>query len=158
MRRSDREITDQEEMLRIIDRAPYCHLALAAGGEPYLVPLSFGRDGRSIFFHTAAVGKKIDIMVKNPAARLAFECDVEVVDGGAEACGWSFSFCSVVARGKIHEVTDPAGKGRGLQAVMAHYSAREWTFPETGVDRVRVWEIPLTEMTGKRSKDKSERG
>ncbi len=158
MRRSDREITDQDEMFRIIDRAPYCHLALAADGEPYLVPLSFGRDGDSIYIHTAGNGKKIDIMVKNPAARLAFECDVEVVDGGTEACVWSFSFCSVVARGRISEVTDQDGKLKGLQAVMAHYSDREWAFPETGVDRVRVWEIPLTEMTGKCSKNKSNRG
>ena len=148
----------QEEMFRIIDRAPYCHLALALDGEPYLVPLSFGRDGHSIFIHTAQGGKKIDIMMKNPAARLAFECDVEVVDGGAEACEWSFSFHSVVARGRIHEVTDQDGKLKGLQAVMAHYSGSEWTFPETGVDRVRVWEIPLTEMTGKCSKNRSDRG
>lgn len=152
MRRSDREITDQGELFRIIDRAPYCHLALAVDGEPYLVPLLFGRDGGSIYIHTALCGEKIDIMVKNPAARLAFECDVEVVSSQSAACEWSFSFCSVVARGMVHEVTDPDGKLKGLQAVMAHYSDREWTFPETGVDRVRVWEIPLTEMTGKRSK------
>jgi uncharacterized protein len=158
MRRSDREIADQEEMFRVIDRAPYCHLALAADDEPYLIPLSFGRDGRSIFFHTALGGEKIDFMVKNPVVRLAFECDVKLVSNEAEACEWSFSFHSVIARGRIHEVTDPDGKWRGLQAVMAHYSDREWTFPGPGVDRVRVWEILLTEMTGKRTKDKSDLG
>jgi uncharacterized protein len=151
MRRSDREIADHEEMFRIIDRAPYCHLALAADGEPYLIPLSFGRDGRSIFIHTAHAGEKIDIMVKSPAARLAFECDVDVVRNPTEACEWSFSFHSVVARGRIHEVTTPDRKRTALQTIMAHYSDREWTFPETGVDRIRVWEIPMDEMTGKRS-------
>lgn len=153
MRRSDREISDHGEMFQIIDRAAYCHLALVADGEPYLIPLSFGRDGRSIFIHTAHAGKKIDIMVENPAARLAFECDVELVSGPAEACEWSFSFHSVVARGRIHEVTGREEKRKALDAIMAHYSGREWTFPETGVDRVRVWEIPLEEMTGKRSAD-----
>ena len=138
-------------MFRIIDRAPYCHLALAADGEPYLVPLSFGRDGHSIFIHTASVGEKIDIMVKSPAARLAFECDVELVSNPTEACEWSFSFHSVVARGRIHEVTDPGRKRTGLKTIMAHYSDREWTFPESGVDRIRVWEILMDDMTGKRS-------
>ena len=151
MRRSDREIAGHEEMFRVIDRAPYCHLALAADNEPYLIPLSFGRADRSIFFHTALGGKKIDIMVKNPAARLSFECDVELVSNPTEACEWSFSFHSVVARGRIHEVTDPDRKRTGLQSIMAHYSDREWTFPETGVDRIRVWEIPMDEITGKRS-------
>lgn len=158
MRRSDREITDQVEMYRIIDRAPYCHLALSSDGEPYLVPLSFGRDGSSIFIHTASGGEKIDIMEKNPSARLAFECDVEVVSAESEACEWSFSFQSVVARGRIHEVTDPEEKRTALQNIMGKYSDREWTFPETSVERVRVWEIPLTEMTGKRSQEKSDRG
>lgn len=158
MRRHDREITDHGEMFRIIDRAQYCHLALAADGEPYLIPLSFGRDGRSIFIHTAPGGEKIDIMAKNPAARLAFECDVELVSNPIEACEWSFSFHSVVALGMIIEVTDPDRKRTALQTIMAHYSNREWTFPETGVDRVRVWEIPMAEITGKRSKDRSDLG
>lgn len=33
MRRADREIADKEEMFRVIDRAPYCHMAPAADGE-----------------------------------------------------------------------------------------------------------------------------
>lgn len=158
MRRHDREITDHGEMFRIIDRAPYCHLALASDGEPYLIPLSFGRDGRSIFIHTAPGGEKIDIMVKNPTARLAFECDVELVSSPIEACEWSFSFHSVVALGRVIEVTDPDRKRAALQTIMAHYSNRDWTFPEAGIERVRAWEIPLTEMTGKRSQDNSDRG
>lgn len=151
MRRVDRERADQKEMFRVIDRAPYCHLALAADGEPYLVPLSFGRDGRSIFIHTAQAGEKIDIIKRNPAARLAFECDVTVVDNEVEACKWSFSFRSVIARGTIHEVTSREEKRTALDAIMAHYSDKGWTYPAAGIDRIRVWEIPLTEMTGKQS-------
>lgn len=151
MRRVDREIADQKEMFRVIDLAPYCHLALAADGEPYLVPLSFGRDGRSIFIHTAQAGEKIDIIKRNPAARLAFECDVTVVNNAAEACEWSFSFRSVIARGTILEVTGREEKRKALDAIMAHYSDKRWTYPETGFDRIRVLEIQMTEMTGKQS-------
>ena len=158
MRRTDKEILDQEEIFQVIDRATYCHLALSAGDEPYLIPLSFGRNGSSIFVHTAIEGEKIKFMANNPVARLSFECDVKLVNSSIEACKWTFSFYSVIARGRLGELTEPDRKRAGLDVIMAHYSDRHWTFPDAGIDRVRVWEIPLIEMTGKRTADKSDLG
>ena len=155
MRRSDKEIVHRDEMFHIMDRALYCHVALSADGEPYIIPMSFGRVADSVFIHTAHVGEKVHIISKNPIVRLAFECDVKLVTSLSEACNWSFSFFSVVARGIIHELTDLNQKKNGLAAIMAHYSDKEWGFPEVSIERVRVWEIPLGEMTGKKAHDKT---
>ena len=61
MRRKDREITDPARIAEILQRCPAASFAFA-GGEPYVVPMSFGfeeRDGRlmmplSITCHHAA--------------------------------------------------------------------------------------------------------
>lgn len=141
-----------DELFHIIDRALYCHLALAVDGEPYLIPISFGRSAHSIFIHTAHEGTKVDNIRKNPMVRLAFECDVTLVTAPSAACDWSFTFSSVVAGGTIQEVTDPVKKRAGLDAIMAHCSDKQWTFPDAGINQVLVWEIPLNEITGKCSK------
>ena len=42
MRRHDREITDKNEILEIMDRCDVCRLAFNDGDYPYILPLNFG--------------------------------------------------------------------------------------------------------------------
>lgn len=54
MRRRDREVTDIDEILRIVDKAKILHLGLFDTDYPYIVPLHYGyeyRDGNLIFYH-----------------------------------------------------------------------------------------------------------
>ena len=45
MRRTDREITDRQELLDVMARCDVCRLALNdESGYPYVVPLNFGMD------------------------------------------------------------------------------------------------------------------
>ena len=44
MRRKDREITDFDEMMKIIAKCDTCRLALFDDEFPYIVPLNFGMD------------------------------------------------------------------------------------------------------------------
>ena len=59
MRRSDREITDRNEILGVMEKCDVCRLALndAEYGYPYILPLNFGMkaDGEQIvlYFHGA---------------------------------------------------------------------------------------------------------
>ena len=75
MRRSDREITDLNKIISIINDCKVIHLAMLDDGEPYLLPLNFGytyEDGAFSFFcHSAREGRKLDILRKNPT--VAFE-------------------------------------------------------------------------------------
>ena len=44
----------------VVDRAPYAVLALSdTDGTPYCVPISPVRRGKAVYFHCAAVGKKL---------------------------------------------------------------------------------------------------
>ena len=58
MRRKDREITDRAEIEAILNEAMVCRIGLADGGEPYVVPLSFGYEDGSVYIHSAPEASK----------------------------------------------------------------------------------------------------
>ena len=69
MRRKDREITDFDEMMKIIAKCDTCRLALFDDEFPYIIPLNFGTDVEEgqlyLYFHSAKVGTKLDLIRKN---------------------------------------------------------------------------------------------
>lgn len=69
MRRKNREITDFDEMMKIIAKCDTCRVAMFDETFPYIVPFNFGTDLEDdqlyLYFHGAKIGKKIDLMRKN---------------------------------------------------------------------------------------------
>jgi nitroimidazol reductase NimA-like FMN-containing flavoprotein (pyridoxamine 5'-phosphate oxidase superfamily) len=149
MRRTDREIQSRETIDRIINAAGVCHLGLSNQDHPYVVPISFGYDGSSIYFHTAAEGMKIDYMTANPRVCFEMEQAVSVVRNEQFACKWGQLFSSVIGFGTLHEITDPAGRQAAMNQVMQHYSGRTWEFDPETFAQVRLWCISIDRLTGK---------
>lgn len=152
MKRSDREITDPDQIDEIIRSCLVCHLALAKDNTPYVIPMSFGYDGAALYLHTAPEGKKIDYFLANPLVCFQFEQNIVLRRHPDSACKWSFHFESVIGYGTLSELTDPAQKERGLNEIMRQYSGRKWPFAPSALAPVRVWRIAITSMTGKQSK------
>ena len=77
MRRSDREITDFQELITVMRGCDVCRLALHDEPYPYILPLNFGLevDGETVrlYFHGANTGTKYDLIAKNP--NVSFEMD-----------------------------------------------------------------------------------
>ncbi len=155
MRRTDKEITDRAEIDVIVRGCQVCHLALAAGDEPYVVPLSYGYDGQSLYFHSARGGTKIDFIEKNPRACFNMVRDVTLVTHDTDGCKWTVSFESVMGFGAIEEVAPPVAKAAALNWIMRQYSDRDWEFDAHVVKQTRVWKLHIESMTGKRSQQKS---
>lgn len=67
MRRSEKKITDQEEIIDIIKGQKYMTMAMSKDDEPYLVTLNYGFDEEEMkfYFHCAKEGKKIDFLKEN---------------------------------------------------------------------------------------------
>ncbi len=151
MRRADREVTERAEIDAILNAALVCRLAFALGDEPYLVPLSFGYDGTSLYFHTAASGKKVDCIAANPRVCFEVEHNVRLVTHPKRACGWSFSFESVVGYGVVRELRSAADKERGLRRVVEHYGGGGTTFSAEATARTRVWRLDVQSLGGKRA-------
>ena len=78
MRRKDREVTDFETILGIIDECNIIRIGLADGDFPYIVPLNFGytvSDKQIEFYvHGAMAGRKYELMNRN--RKCSFELDI----------------------------------------------------------------------------------
>ncbi len=78
MRRKDREITDFNEIRKIIDACEILRLGLADGDFPYIVPVNFAytvTDGQICFYiHGAMAGRKYELLCRNPVC--SFEMDI----------------------------------------------------------------------------------
>jgi nitroimidazol reductase NimA-like FMN-containing flavoprotein (pyridoxamine 5'-phosphate oxidase superfamily) len=61
VRRRDREVTDPEELRRVLRSTKYVTVALCMDDTPYLVSLSHGFDEEHncLYFHCAPEGKKL---------------------------------------------------------------------------------------------------
>ena len=154
MRRADKEITEKALISQIIDNSQVCRLGLAMGNTPYILPVSFGYDGRAIYFHTAKEGRKIVFMAANNRVCFEFEHGVQLIRHDSIPCKWSFSFQSVIGYGTVWELTDITEKLEGLNHIMRHYSGREWPISAKDIENIRVWKIAIESLTGKQSKDK----
>jgi len=150
VRRGEKEIRDRTEIDAIIRAARVLRLGLADEEEPYVVPLSFGYDGKSFYFHGAPEGRKIELIRRN--SRVCFEIDeLEEIVEAADSCGWAARYRSVIGVGRASILEDRESKRRGLGLVMAQYSSREHSFPDRTVDRTCVVRVDVLSISGKRS-------
>ena len=66
MTRRERQVTDMDEIIKILNKAKVLHLGLADGDEPYVVPMNYGYemdgDKLTIWLHGAPQGRKTDLM------------------------------------------------------------------------------------------------
>jgi nitroimidazol reductase NimA-like FMN-containing flavoprotein (pyridoxamine 5'-phosphate oxidase superfamily) len=154
MRRKDKEIQRKDLIEQVIVKAQVCRLGLCKNNMAYIVPVSFGYDGESIYFHTATEGMKLNYIAANNRVCFELEHEVRVVPDEKEACKWSFSFYSVIGFGTVEEIIDAQRKVYALNQIMQHYSDRKWSFDENVLKKVRLWRISIEQITGKQSKDK----
>ncbi|MDO4987528.1 MAG: pyridoxamine 5'-phosphate oxidase family protein [Synergistes sp.] len=156
MRRKEKEVTDVAEIIKIIEECDCCRIGLHDGENIYIVPLNFGytaRDGHiDLYFHGAPVGKKIELMRRNP--NVGFEMDTgHSLVTSEDACNFSFRYKSIIGRGTIEIIDDFAEKSRALNIMMSHYSEKsDWDFPPQVLERTAVMRLSVCEMTCKVSK------
>ena len=151
MRRTDKAIGSREEMDEIIRGSQVCRVAMAMDNLPYIVPLSFGYDGKSIYVHTAKEGKKIIFFKNNNNVCFEFERNVKLIVDPVNTCKCTFSYESVIGFGKIYELESLKQRANGMNKIISQYSGEEWIFDEAKLNNTRVWKIEITSITGKRS-------
>jgi uncharacterized protein len=150
MRRSDREITERSAIDEIINRCLVCRLGLSDDGMPYVVPLNFGYEDNTLFFHAAPQGRKLDILAKNNRVCFEFDTDVEIV-ASEDVAGWGTKYSCVIGFGTASLVEDPAEKRRAYDAIMRHYAGKKFTYPDFCVDCSSIIKVTIDSVTGKRS-------
>lgn len=156
MRRKDREVTDRETIIEILEGCSCCRLGFYDDGEIYLIPLNFGfesENGRlTLYFHGAKEGRKIGLIEKSPHVGFELDRGHEVYTKGENpiACAHTARFQSIVGTGKVGMVFDLEEKKHGLRLLMQHATKKNvWTFDEKMLNSVAVFKLEVEKLSCK---------
>ncbi len=148
----EREITDLQEIVRILDAANVLHLGLVDGDEPYVIPMNYGytmEDGNlTIYLHSATKGRKLDLIQKNPKVFFSLECDVMPFEG-VLPCQYGTVYSSVMGRGVAEIVENVELKKQAMTVLMKSQTGKDFTFTDKLVSIVSVIRIRVSDYTAK---------
>jgi len=151
MRRNDKEIKDPEVIEEILNKSQVCRIALNDGEYPCIVPFSYGYHDRVLYFHSAAHGKKIELIQKNNKACFEIEYDSQILQH-EQACQWTTRYRSVIGYGAIDIITDPGEKEKGLDRIMSHYGRSAGNaYDKKHVENIVILRLTIFKLTGKQS-------
>jgi len=157
MRRSEKAITDPQELQTIIQSARVCRLAMADHDTPYVVPMHFGMKDNTLYFHCAPQGRKLSIIQRNPVVCFEVESDHRIVNTG-KPCNWESRYASVIGYGTASIITDARQKRQALTIIVDHYApGTVYEFETKKVNDVAILKVDISHMTGKKSGFSKER-
>ena len=139
-----------------------CHVAMADGDMPYVVPLNYGYritedNSLELYFHSAPEGKKLDILKRNN--KVCFEISDEGERIEAESpCEMGYYYSSIIGNGEAIFIDDAPGKCEGLSIIVRHQAGIDATFTESQAENVCVFKIVSASFTGKRKKNAVKHG
>lgn len=152
MTRREFEITEQEQILAILDAAKVLHLGLSDDGQPYVVPMNYGylcENGTlTLYLHGATAGYKYEVMKKNPKISFSMESDV-VLFSGDVACQYGMSYSCLMGRGTAVIVEDAEEKKKGMSVLMKTQTGKEFAFNDRLVSAVHVIRVDVAEFSAK---------
>ncbi len=152
MTRRERQITDFDEIVKILDKSKVLHLGLVDGDEPYVVPMNYGYEFVDnklvIYLHGARRGRKLDLIRKNPKVFLEMECDITPFEGEV-ACKYGIAYASIMGRGVACITEDVQEKMHALSVLMKTQTGKDFLFDEKLVSVVSIIRIDVSEYTAK---------
>jgi len=117
MQKKDREITTKNRIEKILKNGKYVTISMCKMGEPYIITLSYGFDDElnALYFHSANLGLKLDILKENPNV-----CGTIIEDLGYDLGSCSHKYRSIVFWGKMVIIKDLEEKKHGFDILLNH--------------------------------------
>lgn len=153
MRRKDREVTDFNEIVKIIDECEIVRIGLADGDYPYIVPLNFAYEvvGEqvSLYIHGAMAGKKYEMLQKNP--HCSFEMDLPLrMDCLVEQKDVTMRYKCVMGKATAHFLAGEEKQRAIDHVIMARKEeTKHFEYNQAAVAKTAVIRLEVTEMTAK---------
>ncbi|MBQ9690628.1 MAG: pyridoxamine 5'-phosphate oxidase family protein [Eggerthellaceae bacterium] len=151
MRRHAQALSE-DECFELLDHAKVGTLALLGDNDyPYAIPLNFGREGTTLYFHSASSGHKIRSLKRNEKASFSVIGKDLVVPKE-----YTSYFSSVIAFGRVRILTAPEEKLHALRVLTYKYvpetdASREET--KKGALRTTLLAFDIDYMSGKQAKE-----
>lgn len=144
-------ITDISEIESIIHSCNVCYVGMAdEKGMPYVLPMNFGYKDHTIYLHSGPTGRSISTLELNPMVCITFCSGRELVAQDQDvACSYRMRSKSVIAWGKVRFVEDQDRKVDALNIIMKQYTDRPFKYADPAVVNVKIWEVPVDEISCK---------
>ena len=153
MRRKDREVTQKEELIEILDSCKTACIAMIDGDIPYNVPLNYGYEFKGddliLFFLCAKAGRKIDIIKNNNRVCFALFSEGEPIHAETP-CSSGYYYSSIIGNGTAQFVEDMDEKKHALKKLVEHQMQVETEFTDAQADTVCVFKVISKDYSGKR--------
>ena len=154
MRRNDKKIESECDIIEILQRGEICFLSMVDDGKPYVVPLNYGYADGALFFHSAPEGRKIDVLKGDPQVCFTVARQRGEVQRHAEGSVCHVDSDSVICCGRARTVEDLRERQSVLDSF--NHSFRPDADPISLDDAAKCGavEIEITEMTGRRERQR----
>lgn len=149
IRRKEREIKDRNEIDGILKEGKVLNLALSDDNIPFVVPVFYVYDGKSIYFHSSKAGTKIGIMKKNSTVCFMVSLDNGYIEADA-ACDFEAKHRTVTGLGKAVFVSDEAEKIKALDMIVALFTDKKFEYPKASLTGTEVIRIDIESVKGKK--------
>ncbi len=152
MKRTDREITSFEEIIKVAEKCDVIRVGFFDGEYPYIVPLSFGyaiKEGKAVFyFHGAKEGLKHDLLIKHNNVCVEGDIFYRYVNLKRSV---TVEYQSFIAKGKASEITGQEAVF-GIQCILNHCGYPRFSAKKcVALDITRVYKIEVESITGKQN-------
>lgn len=153
MRRKDRQVAQISEIEKILNKCKVFRVGMVDEDSVYILPLNFGYslngDKLELYFHGARVGKKVDLLNKDPKVGFEMDCEHELIED-EDPCEYSFKFASIIGQGRISIVSDDLEKIKAINFIMKHQTGREFKFNEKMLKGVLIYKVTADKFSAKR--------
>ena len=152
MRRKDRIVEDPAEQERIIDDCFYVTLAMVDEGVPYVVPVNFGYEARTIYIHGAREGKRASLLRKSggklPVSGV-FVSHASLLVKGEQACNLSTRYASVMFEGVAEEVEGKQERLNAMMLILKRQNQEHRPLPMASLDAISIVRIAVHKLSAK---------
>ncbi len=156
MRRSDRQITDANEIKLILDKCIVCRLGMSKDNMPYVVPMNFGykeENGKfAFYFHCAMEGEKLETLKQNNNVCVEMDCSHEFIQKETD-CSSGMAYESVIAKGTVKIADSMQEKMEALRLVVKQCKrgSDECNVKEEETKKVTCFIMEVSEINAKRA-------
>ncbi len=143
---------ERETIEAILDEGLIAHAGFVEGGQPFVLPMIYGRDRDVLYLHGAAGGRHLRAL----AGGRPICVTVTIADGlvlARSAFHHSMNYRCVVVLGRAKKIEDEAEKLRALELISEHVLPRRWQEArkpnKAEMKQTLVVSLPLLECSAK---------
>ncbi len=145
-------VHDRESVNAILDEGLVCHVGFVEDGQPYVLPMSYARDGNKLYVHGSASSRLLKALAGGTPCCIT----VTLIDGivlARSLLHHSMNYRSVVIIARGRALTKGEEKNRALERITEHVVPGRWNDARQPTDReldaTSVIEFPIEECSAK---------